>query len=42
MRLSPHEQVLLETRQHGIVLAGSYKNAAHGGKIFRSTDYGQT
>jgi uncharacterized membrane protein YdbT with pleckstrin-like domain len=27
MRLSPHEQVLLETRQHGIVLAGSVAKA---------------
>ena len=26
----------------GVVLAGSYKNDAGGGKIFRSTDYGQT
>ncbi len=26
----------------GIVLAGSYKNVTHGGKIYRSTDYGQT
>jgi len=27
MRLSPHEQVLLETRQHGIVLGGSVAKA---------------
>ena len=26
----------------GIVLAGAYKNAYHFGKIYRSTDYGQT
>ena len=26
----------------GVVLAGSYKNAYHGGKIFRSIDYGVT
>ena len=26
----------------GVVLAGTSKNVAHGGKIFRSTDYGVT